>query len=288
MAFNSMKIAIASGKGGTGKTTIATNLAQTAATRGFKSAYFDCDVEEPNGHIFLGPDLIAPAPVSVPVPVIDELKCTLCGKCKDVCRYSAIAVLGRKAITFSNLCHSCGGCALLCPTGAISEIPREIGVIEEGQKDGLRFVHGKLHIGEAMSPPLIRAMKKRIDSTEITIIDAPPGTSCPAIEAVKGSDYVILVTEPTPFGLNDLKLAVEMLRVLKLPFGVVVNRAGLGDESVYEYCRAEAISLLLSIQDDRRVAEAYSRGELVIEALPEYAEAFESLLDGVLNASEKY
>ncbi len=275
------RIAVASGKGGTGKTTIATNLALVAASQGLDVSYLDCDVEEPNGHIFLKPEIETTTPVNVSVPVVDEAKCTSCGKCADICQYSAIALLGKTVLTFPNLCHACGGCMLVCPTGAITETGRDIGVVEEGMAGGVRFVHGKLRIGEAMSPPLIRAVKKRTRESGLTIIDAPPGTSCPVIQSVRGADYVVLVTEPTPFGLNDLKLAVEMLRVLKLPFGVVVNRADMGDDAVFDYCRDESISVLLRIPDDRRIAEAYSRGLPVADALPEYKGAFDSLLKEV-------
>ena len=277
-------IAVASGKGGTGKTTVATNLARVAAIQGLEVSYLDCDVEEPNGHIFLKPEIEMTASVCVPVPVVDEDKCTACGKCREICQYSAIALLGKTVLTFPNLCHGCGGCILVCPTGAITETGREVGVVEEGMADGVRFVHGKLRIGEAMSPPLIRAVKERVPVEGIAIIDSPPGTSCPVIQSVRGADYVLLVTEPTPFGLNDLKLAVEMLRVLNLPFGVVVNRADMGDEAVFDYCGSESIDVLLRIPDDRRIAEAYSRGRLAAEALPEYREVFASLLKGVVDA----
>lgn len=279
-----MIIAIASGKGGTGKTTVTTNLAQVAVDQGLKVSYLDCDVEEPNGHIFLKPKLTQKISVSVPVPVVDEDKCTACGKCKEICQYGAIAVLGKTVITFPNLCHGCGVCTLVCPTGAITEAGREVGIVEEGTAGGIRFVHGRLRIGEAMSPPLIREVKKRAHEQEVTIIDAPPGTSCPVIQSVRGTNYVVLVTEPTPFGLNDLKLAVDMLRVLKLQFGVVINRADIGDQAVFDYCANESIEVLLQIPDDRRIAEAYSRGQIAIQALPEYARLFVSLLKRVTNA----
>ncbi len=276
-----MIVAIASGKGGTGKTTVATNLARVASMQGLDATYLDCDVEEPNGHIFLRPDMDVSAPVCVPVPVVDEEKCTACGNCAGICQYSAIALLDKTVLTFPNLCHGCGGCMLVCPAGAITETGREVGVVEEGTSDGVRFVHGRLRIGEAMSPPLIREVKKRIPADGLAIVDCPPGTSCPVIQSVRGSDFVVLVTEPTPFGLNDLKLAVEMLRILKLPFAVVVNRADMGDEAVFGYCADELIEILMRIPDDRRIAEAYSRGRLAVEALPEYEGAFESLLRSV-------
>lgn len=274
-------IAVASGKGGTGKTTLATNLASVIAKSGGAVSYLDCDVEEPNGHIFLKPEIEKTTEILTPVPVVDESKCIACGKCKDICQYSAIILLKDTVLTFSNLCHGCGGCKLVCPTGAISESGRKIGVIEEGISSNVRFVHGKLRVGEAMSPPLIRRVKEMIPNIGVSIIDAPPGTSCPVIQAVKDTDFVLLVTEPTPFGLNDLKLAVEMLRVLQLPFGVVVNRADMGDNEVFDYCRDESISVLLEIPDDRRIAEAYSRGILATDALPEYQARFSDLLTSI-------
>ena len=279
-----MIIAVASGKGGTGKTTVATNLARVAADRGTEVSYLDCDVEEPNGHIFLKPEIVATSPVTVPVPVVDERKCTACGDCAQICQYNATALLGKTVLVFENLCHGCGGCMMVCPVGAITEGSREVGIVEEGCAGGIGFVHGRLRIGEAMSPPLIRQVKKRIPSKGLAIVDAPPGTSCPVIQSVRGADFVLLVTEPTPFGLHDLKLAVEMLRVLGLPFGVVVNRADMGDDAVFDYCADQSIDVVLRIPDDRRVAEAYSRGELAAEVLPEYAELFASLLERIIDA----
>ncbi|MBU0717226.1 MAG: ATP-binding protein [Planctomycetes bacterium] len=273
-----MKIAIASGKGGTGKTTVATNLAHVAARNGQSVAYLDCDVEEPNGRIFLKPEITHREPVSILVPQIDEAKCTLCGKCAEICQYNAIAFLGKKVLVFPELCHSCGGCSLVCSDGAITEVPREVGLLETGRAGPIWFVQGTLNIGEAKSPPVIRAVKAAAPEVNLAIIDAPPGTSCPVIESLRGCNSVVLVTEPTPFGLNDLKLAVEMVRALEVPFAVVINCAGIGDLAVQEYCSREGIKVLAEIRDDRRIAEAYSRGELVCEALPEYAALFDNLL----------
>jgi len=270
-----MVIAVASGKGGTGKTTVATNLAVTLARRGRTTCYLDCDVEEPNGHIFLKPEITGSTSVGVPVPEVDMDRCTGCGKCGDICQYSAIVCINKKVLTFPELCHGCGGCSLVCPEEAISEVPREVGIIEEGMSDGVRFVHGRLRVGEAMSPPLIREVKKRVPGEGVAIVDVPPGTSCPVIEAVKGVDFVILVTEPTPFGLNDLELAVGMVRELGLPMGVLINRSDVGDARVNKYCEREGIELLLEIPDDRKVAEAYSKGEMAVDAMPEWERWFE-------------
>lgn len=276
-----MKIAIASGKGGTGKTTIATNLALFLSRSGRHVCYADCDVEAPNGHIFLKPAITRSKPVSIPVPKVDAEKCTGCGECGKICRYSAIVCIKEKVLTFPELCHGCGGCMLVCPVEAIHEIPREIGVVEEGNADGLRFVHGKLNIGEPMAPPLIREVKRSGADAEGIIVDAPPGTSCPVIESVKGSDYVLLVTEPTPFGLHDLKLAVEMTRQLGLPFGIVVNRSDIGDGRVTEYAEREGIAVLLEIPNDRKVAEAYSRGEMILNLGGEYKNIFSRLAETI-------
>lgn len=276
-----MKISIASGKGGTGKTTIATNLTITLAQRGKDVTYVDCDVEEPNGHLFLKPEIKKTEPVPVLVPHVDLEKCTFCGECAKACEYNAIAVLKNKVMVFPSLCHSCGGCYWICPEKAIDEIPRTIGVINSGDGDGLTFYEGRLNIGEALAPPVTKALKKAVPESEVVVIDAPPGTSCPVIEAINGTDFVILVTEPTPFGLNDLKLAVEMVRALKLPFGVVINRADLGDGETRSYCQRNRIGILQEVPDDRKIAEAYSRGVLAAEAMDEYRSLFAGLLEKV-------
>ena len=279
-----MIISIASGKGGTGKTTIATSLARSIDSN---VSFFDCDVEEPNANIFLKAPVENKIVVTVMVPKVDESKCTYCRKCAEFCAYKAIAILKDTFLLFENICHGCGGCGLICPEGAISEGSREIGVIEEGNVDGICFHHGILGIGQAMSPPLIRFLKRKIDRTNTTIIDAPPGTSCPVIESVKGSDFVLLVTEPTPFGLNDLKLAVGMVRELKIPFGVAINRCDVGDRGVEDYCKAQGIEVLLRIPNDRRIAEAYSRGGMIVDELPEYKEKLTELYERIRKAIEK-
>ena len=263
-----MVIAVASGKGGTGKTTVSTALALAISDKPVQ--LIDCDVEEPNSHIFLKPRIEKTEKVYTPVPFIDESKCTHCGKCAQVCQFNALAVLQKQVMVFENLCHGCGGCMLACPEDAISEKKREVGVIEIGSSNGVSFAHGKLNIGEAMAPPVIRALKKYIDRECETIVDVSPGTSCPVIESVRDADFVLLVTEPTPFGLNDLKLAVEMLQVLELPCAVIINRAGLGDSGVEDYCKAEGIPIILMIPFDEGIAKGYSRGIPLVEIQPEW------------------
>ncbi len=278
-----MKIAIASGKGGTGKTTIATNLAVTIANNNKSVTYADCDVEEPNGHIFLKPDIKESYPVGIPVPQVDESKCNGCGQCAKICEYSAIICLAGKTLTFPELCHGCGGCKLVCPTNAITEVTREIGVIEKGTTKKVRFIHGKLNIGQATSPPLIRAVREATekDNPEIAIFDAPPGTSCPVIESIRDVDFTVLVTEPTPFGLNDLKLAVGMLREIRQKFFVVINRHDMGNSEVEEYCKKESLPVFLTLPDDRKIAEAYSKGKMIVDALPQYQKAFANLYEEI-------
>jgi MinD superfamily P-loop ATPase len=267
-------IAVTSGKGGTGKTTVAVNLALTWRAQNRRVRLLDCDVEAPNAHIFLKPDIAATEIVATQVPVVDESLCDGCGRCGEVCRFSAIVSLGARALVFPELCHGCGGCALVCPQKAISETAREIGVIEKGGARDIEFMRGKLNIGEAMSPPLIRALKRQDSFDGVTILDSPPGTSCPVIQSVRGSDYVLIVTEPTPFGLNDLALAVDMVRAPGLPCGVIINRMGIGDDRVQRYCLENDVKIIGTIPDDRRAAEAYSRGQALVDALPEYRDAF--------------
>ena len=265
-----MIISIASGKGGTGKTTIAVNLSLSIPN----VQLLDCDVEEPNSHIFIKPQIHTTVPVWIPVPDVDRSKCNYCGRCAEVCEYNAIAVLKDTVLVFPELCHGCGACTSLCPQNAIKEINRQIGVIEIGTKADLQFGHGRLNIGEAMSPPIIRALKGYSNPARTVVIDAPPGTSCPVIESIKGSDYSILVTEPTPFGLNDLVLAVEVLRKLKIPFGVVINRSDLGNRDTHDYCKKEDIPILMEIPFRREIAVAYSKGTPLVEGFPEYKKEF--------------
>ncbi len=278
-----MIIAVASGKGGTGKTTVAVNLALSLKN----VQLLDCDVEEPNAHIFLKPDIEKKQETYIPVPLVDEEKCTYCGRCRQVCAYNAFAVLPPKKdkkgsiLFFDNLCHGCGACSFLCPQQAITEVNKEIGVVEIGHSGSVEFIHGKLNIGEAMAPPLIRQVKNHINNSKTVIIDAPPGTSCPVVTSMRGSDFCLLVTEPTPFGLNDLVLAVEVVRKLNIPFGVVINRADLGDNKTEEYCKKEDILILMRINFDKKIAEAYAQGISIVEKFPEYKNKFLELFNKI-------
>ena len=288
-----MIIAVASGKGGTGKTTVAVNLALSIVTDTQGSAksdllFLDCDVEEPNAHLFLNPTIERREEVGILIPEVDYDRCTFCGRCAEVCAYHALAVVKQKVLVFPELCHGCGSCTLNCPEEAIHEVLNVTGVIEEGQAGRMEngewrmgFAHGILNIGEPMAVPVIRELKKRIGENatdRFVILDASPGTSCPVVETMRGADFVLMVTEPTPFGLHDLRLAVEVARdELGLPVGVVINRDGVGDRGVEDYCAAENIPILMRIPLDRRIAEAYSEGVTIVEALPEYREWFVEL-----------
>jgi len=260
-----MIIAVASGKGGTGKTTLSLGL---AAVMLGPVQILDCDVEAPNCHLFLKTRMDHIEEVGIPVPLVDEGLCDGCGECERACHFRAIAVIGKKPLIFPELCHGCGACLYVCSRHAISEHPRPIGVVESGHKGDIRLVQGRLNIGEPMAPPVIRAVKRHTTEVMRTVIDCPPGTSCPMVTAVRGSDVAVLVTEPTPFGLNDLALAVETVRALEMPFGVAINRVGIGDERVADYCRAENLPILAEIPDDRRVAEAIARGLSLYAAVP--------------------
>jgi len=275
-----MIVAVASGKGGTGKTTVSVNLARML---GSEVRLLDCDVEEPNAHLFLRGVARGQEIVSIPVPQVDEPLCDGCGECGKFCEYHAIVSFGAKPLVFPEMCHGCGGCMKVCPKKAIREVDKRMGVVETAQADNITLIQGRLDVGVAMAPPLIRAVKARLENGGPAILDAPPGTSCPVIATIRGADFVVLVTEPTPFGLHDLKLAVDMVRELGIPFGVVVNRVGIGDDRVHVYCGEQNIPVLLEIPDDRRIAEAYSRGELIVESLPEYRGLFLSLIEKTMN-----
>jgi MinD superfamily P-loop ATPase len=275
-----MIVSVASGKGGTGKTLVATSLALSLKERE-AIQLLDCDVEEPNDHIFLRPLITRSKAVCIPVPKIDEGKCTYCGKCAEVCAYHAIAISPKNALVFPHLCHGCGACSYLCPEKAIAEEMREIGVVESGDADGVRFAHGKLNVGEAMATPVIRMVKAQAEHSSTVIIDVPPGTSCPVVASVKGSDFCLLVTEPTPFGLNDLALAVDTVRELNIPCGIVLNRVGTGDSGVEEFCHKENLPILLSIPLDMEIARNYSRGITLVQGMPLWKEGFLGLSEQV-------
>lgn len=280
-----MRISVASGKGGTGKTTIATNLALSIGTN---VQLLDCDVEEPNAHFFIHPAFENEETVYTPVPEVDKKKCTFCGKCSEICQFKAIVVVNKTVLVFEELCHSCGGCLEVCPEKAITEKGRELGTIQKGHRNGIEFIHGRLRVGEAMSPPLIRKVRSHETSDKLTIIDAPPGTSCPVIATIKDTDLVLLVTEPTPFGLHDLKLAAGAVKILDIPCGLVINRCDLGNDEVREYAHSVNLPILMEIPLDRRIAEAYSRGDPLVEAIPEWKEKFLDLYHRINALVKKY
>ena len=280
-----MIVTVASGKGGTGKTTVAVNLALSLAARGGNPAsplLLDCDVEEPNAALFLKLAIEERREVGQMVPEIDLARCTYCGRCAEVCQYHAIAVVGKRVLVFPELCHACGSCALNCPTGAIHEVLNVMGVLERGWAGPVEFAQGTMNVGEPMAAPIIRQLKRWTIPSDRgdrpIILDASPGTACPVVEAMRGADAALMVTEPTPFGLHDLRLAVEVARdELGLPVGVVINRDGVGDRGVETYCAAEGIPILMRIPLDRRIAEAYSEGIPLVEAYPTYRERFVGL-----------
>ena len=268
-----MIISVASGKGGTGKTLVATSLALSLKDT-CRVQLLDCDVEEPNDHLFLQPVITESEAVCIPVPKVDYGRCNFCGDCARVCAYKALAVVPGSVLVFAQLCHGCGACSYLCPGGAISEEGREMGVVESGNAGGIDFVQGRLTVGEAMAVPVIRRVKAKINRDRLAILDVSPGTSCPVVEAIGNSDYCLLVTEPTPFGLHDLELAVETVRQLGIPCGVIVNRAVSGETLVHEYCSREGIPVLLDIPLDREIAHLYSEGVTLVRGMPQWQAAF--------------
>jgi len=278
-----MIVAVASGKGGTGKTSVAVNMALSVG----KLQFLDCDVEEPNANLLLHSTINKTEPVYVLVPAVDEGLCDLCGKCAEFCQYNAIFVAAQKLTFFSELCHSCGGCTIVCPKNAISEERHRIGVLKYGSVGDLEVVYGELDVGKPMAVPVISEVKEQIRSDRNVIIDSPPGTSCPVIEAVTGSDFCILVTEPTPFGLHDLKITIQVLENMGIPFGVVVNRSGIGDKETYDYCKKKDISILLEIPYQRRIAELYSKGIPFTLQMPEWKRKFQKLFEDIRKLAHK-
>lgn len=272
-----MIISVASGKGGTGKTTISTSLALSLEN----SQYLDCDVEEPNGHLFLKPRLKQRQSVFIKLPEIDENKCTYCGNCVDICQFNALVVVPNKVLLFDQLCHGCGACSILCPEKAIRETDKEIGILEMGYTGEMPFAHGIVNIGESMVTPVIRELIEQIEPDRTAILDAPPGTNCPVVETVRSSDYCILVTEATPFGLNDLKLAVDMLQDLHVKHGVIVNKSDLGTDLVERYCEEKNIPVLLQIPFSRDIAVGYSKGEMLTETKSEYKIIFQRVFERI-------
>ena len=278
-----MIVTVASGKGGTGKTTIATNLALVSPG----AQYIDCDVEEPNGHLFLKPEIDETIAVGLPIPEIDSKRCTGCGRCAEACEFNALALVGERVMTFPDLCHGCGACLYVCPEQAMREAEKEIGRLEIGRAPALAggelaFAHGVSKIGNPLTPPIIKQVKKRARPGSFVILDAPPGTSCPMVQTLLGADYAVFVTEPTPFGLNDLELAVGVARQLRIPCGIVINRADSGDDRILGFCEREEIPILLEIPFDRDLAFAYSKGEAAVFLSPELAAKFKSLHQRIL------
>lgn len=275
-----MRITVASGKGGTGKTTVAINLALSLLDQE-PIQFLDCDVEEPNAHIFLKPRIEQVRSVRKLLPAVDEALCNQCGDCAKACEFNAIAVIGKKVLVYEELCHGCGLCRMVCSTGAIREVPHELGVIESGTVRGFPFAHGRLNVGEAMATPIIHELRKEMDQDRLVIVDAPPGTGCPTIAAINGADLALLVTEPTPFGLHDLKAAVGVARALQVPIAVIINRDGIGDDRVERYCEEENLPVPLKIPFDREIAYLYATGIPLVDALPPWKDAFVALCENL-------
>ena len=278
-----MKIAVASGKGGTGKTSVAVNLALSMG----KVQVLDCDVEEPNVHILLRPKVGETFPVKLLVPKILEELCDYCGECAKFCQFNALFVAGETAMVFPELCHSCGGCIIVCPRDAMVEEPRQIGTVIKSKAGDIDLVYGEINVGEALAVPIIAAVKDHIDEKRMVILDSSPGSACPLVETVHGVDFCLLVTEPTPFGLHDLKVAVEVVQILEVPMGVLVNFAGIGDRGVYDFCEEQGIPIMMEIPFDRRIAELYSRGVPFVEEMPEWRQKFIDLVDQIGEAVAK-
>jgi len=278
-----MIISIASGKGGTGKTTVAVNMALSIKD----VQILDCDVEEPNVHILLQPKINETKPVYISTPLVNQEKCDHCGKCSEFCEFNALFVTPEEILFFPELCTSCGGCMLVCPKNAITEKNVKIGVVKKGVTKSMELVYGELNVGKPMAIPVIKDVKKQINNSKTVIVDSPPGASCPVIESVHGSDYCLLVSEPTPFGLHDLKIMVQVLEGLGIPFGVIINRAGIGDKEIYDFCEEKDAPILLEIPFQRKIAELYSRGTPFILEMPEWKKKFQLLIDDIKGRIKK-
>ena len=278
-----MIIAIASGKGGTGKTTVAVNLALSLGN----VQLLDCDVEAPNAHLLLRPEPQETLPVYTLIPEIREERCDYCGKCAEFCAFNALFVAPKAIMTFSELCHSCGGCTIVCPNDAIREAKKQIATIHKGTAGTIDLVYGQLNVGEPMPVPVIKAVKNHLREDKTVLIDAPPGTACPLVASVYQSDYCLLVTEPTPFGVHDLQITVQVLRDLNIPMGLVINRAGIGDNQIYEYCTEEKLPILLEIPFSKRIAELYSHGMPFVEVMPEWKDKFQQLFNQIVQEVNK-
>jgi MinD superfamily P-loop ATPase len=279
-----MILAVASGKGGTGKTTVATSLASVVADLGYPVSFLDCDVEGPNAHLFLDPTFDQRKDVSILVPLVDEEKCTGCGECAEVCQFHAIVILGGQPLVFPELCHGCGSCTIVCPEKAISEYPNKIGVLEAGNTpSGIHFSRGILDVGQPMAVPVIRQLKKwqRGLSPDIVILDSPPGVSCPAVETTRKTDFVLLVTEPTSFGLHDLRLASQLISELNIPAGIIINRDGIGGPGTEQFCDDAGLPILMRIPYSREIGEGIARGKLLIEIQPGYRMIFRQMVNQI-------
>ncbi len=277
-----MKISVASGKGGVGKTTVAVALADVlVSSKNVNVLFLDCDVEEPNSYFFIKPQITQKIPIYTQIPQVDKNKCNFCAKCSKICAYNAIAVVKTEVLIFDNLCHGCGACSFFCPQKAIKEVNKEIGFIEIGEKENLKFIHGKLKIGQAIPTPLIKAVKSYINGFDFTIIDAPPGANCSVVESVKNTDFCIVVTEPTPFGLSDMIQLTQLLKRLGIKFGVIINKENLGDERVEKFCKENDIPILLKIPFLREVSFQSAKGQILTKILPEYKREFDKVIERI-------
>lgn len=285
--IQNLNIAIASGKGGTGKTLLSVNMAMMLSKMEIPTQLIDCDVEAPNDRLFLGNDRIITEPVYVPTPVVDLKKCNLCGKCVRTCEFNAMAKVRDKMLIFPELCHSCGACKVVCPVKAIEEISHQVGTLYSWQHKMIECHEGELGIGENASVAILNKLHKKISPHKVSILDAAPGASCPVVSVIHQADFVVLVTEPTPFGLHDLKIAVELCRTMKKSYGVVINRCDIGDQSTVEYCKTQGIQILSKIQHSRNIAECYSRGEVIIHKFPLYQSIFKHIIENIFNCYEQ-